>query len=87
MILVVRSEITNVPTNFQQIKKELTKEKIMKLVYTNAAFSSEQLKKNIKQDKYDLTKVRKIPVVLEHFNQIKSGGSYKIESLERIQRK
>ena len=87
LILVVRSEITNVPTNFQQIKKELTKEKIMKLVYTNAAFSSEQLKKNIKQDKYDLTKVRKIPVVLEHFNQIKSGGSYKIESLERIQRK
>ena len=71
------------PMNLSQMKKELNKEKTMKVVYTNTAFP-ELLKKNIKLDKYDLLKTRRIPLVLEHFNQIRSGGLYGLEALKRL---
>ena len=74
------------PMNMSQIKKELNKEKTMKVVYTNADYPPEQLKKNIKADKFDLFKIRRIPVVLEHFNKIKSGGRYGLDTLENIEK-
>ena len=87
LTLVVRNDVMLPPMNLSQMKKELNKEKTMKVVYTNTAFPPQLLKKNIKLDKYDLLKTRRIPLVLEHFNQIRSGGLYGLENLEKIEKK
>ena len=73
--------------NNQQICKELNKAKIMTCVFTNATCNPEEVRKNLVADKYDLTKVRRVPFALEYFNQFKNGGVYKIQSLEKLVRK
>ena len=52
LIIIVRSDIT-LPENMtsNQIKNELTKEKIMKFVYTNVTCNSEVAKKNMNAGK------------------------------------
>ena len=87
LLLIARSEVTLPQMNHQQIKKELNREKILKFVYTNATFTPDQVKQMIKNDKYDLTKLRLLYLVQEHFNQLKSGGPYKMASLERLVRR
>ena len=61
LTIIVRSDIT-LPENMNsnQIKKELTKEKIMKFVYTKVTYNSEVMKKNINTGKYELTRIRKM---------------------------
>ena len=88
LIIIVRSDIT-LPENMtsNQIKKELTKEKIMKFVYTNITCNSEAVKKNMNAGKYELTRIRKMYLAPEYYHQIKSGGVYKGESLEKLVRK
>ena len=88
LIVIVRSDIT-LPENMtsNQIKKELTKEKIMKFVYTNVTCNPEIVKKNMNAGKYELTRIRKLYLAPEYYHQIKSGGAYKGESLEKLVRK
>ena len=85
LIVIVRSDIT-LPENMtsNQIKKELTKEKIMKFVYTNVTCNPEVVKKNMNAGKYELTRIRKMYLAPEYYHQIKSGGAYKGESLEKL---
>ena len=63
ILLVVRSDIVLSPTlNYQQIKKEMKKEKFLKYVYTNIKYNQEKIKRNIEAGKYDLTKIKKVPI-------------------------
>ena len=88
IFLMIRSDVTLPETmTYQQIKKEIKKEKIIKYVYTNIAFNQETVKKFIETGKYDLTKIKRVPIVLEHFKQIKSGGAYKYDSIVKIERR
>ena len=88
ILLVVRSDVVLSPTlNYQQIKKEIKKEKIMKYVYTNIKYNQETIKRNVEAGKYDLTKCRTVPIAQEHFQQVKTGGAYKLESISKIERK
>ena len=87
ILLVVRSDVVLSPTlNYQQIKKEIKKEKIMKYVYTNIKYNQETIKRNVEAVKYDLTKCRKVPIAQEHFQQVKTGGAYKLENILKIER-
>ena len=84
IFLVVRSDVTLPDTmSYQQIKRELKKEKIIKYVYTNSAYNQEIVKKSIETGKYDLTQLRRVPVALEHFQQVKSGGAYRYDSIKK----
>ena len=88
ILLVVKSDIVLSTTlNYQQIKKEMKKEKILKYVYTNVKYNQEMIKTNIEAGMYDLTKIKKVPIAQEHFHQVKSGGAYKLESILKIERK
>ena len=88
ILLVVRSDVVLSSTlNYQQIKKEIKTEKIVKYVYTNIKYNQETIKRNVEAGKYDLTKCRKVPIAQEHFHQVKTGGAYKLESILKIERK
>ena len=65
----------------------MKKEKFLKYVYTNIKYNQETIKRNIEAGKYDLTKIKKVPIAQEHFQQVKSGGAYKLESILKIERK
>ena len=85
--IIVRSDVT-LPDNMnnQQLKMEVGKAKILKYVFTNTDCHPETAKKNIQMGKYDLTKIRRMRIALEHFNQIKAGGIYRLDSIEKIVR-
>ena len=88
LILIVRTDVVlSDRMNNHQLRKEVEKAKIMKYVYTNVMCNQEVVKKNFKDGKYELTRVRKLSFAFEHFNQIKNGGLYKLGSLEKTQRK
>ena len=66
-------------------KKELTEEKVLKFVYTNVTSHPDVVKKNLNAGKYELTRVRKEYLAHEFYHQIKLGGAYKPESLEKLE--
>ena len=74
ILLVVRSDIVLSTTlNYQQIKKEMKKEEILKYICTNIKYNQETIKRNIEAGMYDLTKIKEVPIAQEHFHQVKSG--------------
>ena len=85
LVLIARADVV-LPLNmtYQDMKKEMKSQKIMKYVYTNAVYNAEAVKKNISVGMYNLTKLRRINVAAEYFQQIKPGGCYKMESLEKL---
>ena len=76
IFLVIRNDVT-LPERmtYQQIKKEMKKEKIIKYVYTNIVFNQETVKMHIESGRYDLTRIKRVPVALEHFqkNKVRRG--------------
>ena len=56
----------------------------MKYVYTNVVYNAEAVRKNVSVGMYDLIKLRRINVATEYFQQIKPGGCYKMEGLEKL---
>ena len=88
LLIIVRTDIVY-PENMnnQMLKKDIGKEKTIKYIYTNPAFNSEEIRRDIKAGKIDLTRIRRIPLVYEYFRQIKSGGLYKTENIERYVRR
>ena len=88
LLIIIRTDIVY-PDNMnnQMLKKDIGKEKTIKYIYTNPAFNSEEIRRDIKAGKIDLTRIRRIPLVYEYFQQIKSGGLYKTENIEKYVRK
>ena len=58
-----------------------------KYVFTNARYHPHTIKKNLLSGKYELTRVRRIHLAYEHYHQIKTGGIYKLDQLEKLERK
>ena len=58
----------------------------MKYVYKNIVYNAEAVKKNISVGMVALTKLRRMSVATEYFQQIKEGAAYKMESLEKLER-
>ena len=79
---IVPERITN-----KQLRKEVFKEKAMKYVYTNTRYQPFEVRQYIDTGKCDLERTRRIYVALEYFSQIRTGGCYREEQLEQIQRK
>ena len=79
---IVPEKITN-----KQLRKEVFKEKTMKYVYTNTRYQPFEVRQFIDTGKCDLERTRRIYVALEYFSQIRTGGCYREEQLEQIQRK
>ena len=88
LLIIIRTDIVY-PDNMnnQMLKKDIGKEKTIKYIYTNPAFNSEEIRRDIKAGKIDLTRIRRIPLVYEYFQQIKSGGLYKTENIEKYVRR
>ena len=61
------------------IMKEVVKGKVMKYVYTNQTYSPELVKKYLKEGRYNLANIKRVPLPLEHFNNIKTRGTYKLQ--------
>ena len=59
----------------------------MKYVYTNTRYQPFEVRQYIDTGKCDLERTRRIYVALEYFSQIRTGGCYREEQLEQIQRK
>ena len=87
LLIIVRTDIVY-PENMnnQMLKKDIGKEKTIKYIYTNPAFNSEEIRRDIKAGIIDLTRIRRIPLLYEYFHQIKSGGLYRTENIENIER-
>ena len=58
----------------------------MKFVYINVTSHPDIVKQNLNAGKYELMRIRKMYLALEFYYQIKSGGAYKGESLEKLVR-
>ena len=87
-MIIVRTDIVYpANVNNQTLKKDIGKEKTMKYIYTNSSFNSEALRRDIKAGKIDLTRLRRVSLAPEHFHQIKSGGLYKAENIEKYARR
>ena len=85
LLIIVRTDIVYPEyMNNQMLKKDIGKEKTIKNIYTNPAFNSEEIRRDIKAGKIDLTRIRRIPLVYEYFLQIKSGGLYKTKTLKSM---
>ena len=80
LLLVFRSDVI-LPESMTHhyIMKEVVKGKVMKYVYTNQTYSPELVKKCLKEGRYNLANIKRVPLPLEHFNNIKTGGTYKLQ--------
>ena len=87
LVLIAQTEVELPYLNNQQLKKEVLKGNIVKYVYTIARYHPDIIKKNLLSWKYELTRVRRIYLAYEHYHQIKTGGIYKLDQLEKLQRK
>ena len=87
IILVVRSDIVLQTINNQQMTKEAINGKIVKYAITNTSCHPEIIKSQVRAGKYDLTKVRRVCLALEHFKQIKVGGIYNLDNILKLERK
>ena len=87
LVLIARTEVEIPDLNNQQLKKEVLKGNIVKYVFTNARYHPDIIKKNLLSGKYELTRARRIYLAYEHYHQIKTGGIYKLDQLEKLQRK
>ena len=56
----------------------------MKYVYTNLAFALDLVKKHLKEGRYNLINVKRVPLPLEHYHQIKAGGTCKFQGTQKI---
>ena len=88
LLLITRTDVL-LPENInnQQLKKDAIRGKIIRYVYTNPAFKAEEVKKNLRAGKYDLTQVRRLYIALENFHQINNGGICKFDAVGKLERK
>ena len=87
LLIVVRSDIVVQEMNNQQMKKEVNKGNIINYIYTNTAYHPDTVKKNILAGKYDLTRVRRVPLAFERFHQVKTGECINMIIQKKMERK
>ena len=84
ILLVKRDIFFTAEPSHRHLKREIVTEEAVKYVYVNKVYRSQTVKEMIKQDKWDLTKARKIWTADEHFNNIKSGKLYSMEKIDSL---
>ena len=85
IILLVKSDIYfTAESSHRHLKREIVTEEAVKYVYVNRVYRSQIVKEMVKQDKWDLTKARKIWIAEEHFSNIKSGKLYSLEQINSL---
>ena len=85
IVLIVRSDVT-LPESITHpmLKKEIEKGKIIKYVYMNSEFKSQDVKEKIRVDHYKLDRVRRVYMMKRNFDQVKSGVFYEEELLLKL---
>ena len=79
LLLIIRADVTlSESMTYEQVMKEIYKEKIVKYVYTNAVCNPGTVKENIKLGKYDFIKLRKLYSALERYLQVNVGGAHTV---------
>ena len=88
IILVVRNDVT-LPEliTHQMLKKEIQKGKIIKYVYTNSEFKSQDVREEIRVDHYRLDRVKRVYMMKRNFDQVKSGVFYREEAIAKAEHK
>ena len=88
IVLIVRSDLT-LPESITHpmLKKEIGKGKIIKYVYTNSEFKSQNVKEKIRADHYKLDRVRRVYMMKRNFDQVKSGVFYEEETIAKAEYK
>ena len=81
IILVRRDVFSTADPHHREIRREIEKETTVKYVYSSKVYRSQPVKEMIKQDKWGLTKARKIWINEKHLSNIKSGKPYNIKQI------
>ena len=69
------------------LKKEIQKGKIIKYVYTNSEFKSQDVREKIRVDHYRLDRVKRVYMMKRNFDQVKSGVFYREEAIAKAEHK
>ena len=69
------------------LKKEIEKGKIIKYVYMNSEFKSQDIKEKIRVDHYRLDRVRRVYMMKLNFDQVKSGLFYEEDTIANAEYK